>query len=312
MQNRLLRVKPHAHRLATGMGGALVALSFLVGSPAALQADEDQQLRDLLEELRTHIDRAEADRLADPWFIEDLRDLVARYDQPAYEAVYEQDFVAEGLREVPSPWQISAGRVAMDWNRGLRSIVEPAPERERRVQSPGDLVGGILDRALGGEEGPENGESASGRADQPARYQLPVDFANAFALEIDLTQRPPEDAPGHYSVAVYQEAPDGHGYRLEMTTGTSAGEAAFALVRQSARGTAQTIEIYDGEQRLQADAAQRLAWTRASDGMMTVSLDDETLFEVEDESLGDPWNGLAVINAAGDLAFSRVALHAAP
>lgn len=287
------------------------ALLMLLAAAPALGTDEGQQLRALVGELREKIQRAETERLADPWFLQELHALVRRYDWPWQVSVYQRDFVAEGLREIPSPWQVSAGRVAMDWNRGLRSSAEAPPEAAPGSASGeeiiGALVGGILDQALGGRQRQQQTPAAG-----PARYQLPIAIANAFALRITLSQRPPEGNAGRYAVGVYQGVPEGAGYRLDLNPGAAAGEAAFALLRLSGRGTAQTVEIYDGERRLHADQPQELLWTRDAQGVMVLSLDGEPLFQVQDRSLRGQWDGLTVINAAGDLAFSRIAIEAAP
>ena len=283
-----------------------VALALAVVPPAS--AAESGELRELVGELRTMLQRAERDRLADPWFIQDVQSLLNRYDWPWSVSVYNRDFAAEGLREVPAEWQVSSGRVAMDWNRGLRSSAEVSREADARQPSGeelvGALIGGILEQALGGRQ--RSGERPAPAATGPARYHLPTSFSNAFALRVRLTQRPPEGAAGNYAIGVYQSTPEGAGYRLDMTTGTQG--VSFALVRQSARGTAQTVEFHDGPRRLENDRIHELLWTRNAAGQMMVSLDGEPLFEVEDRSFRDRWDGVSVVNVGGDLALTSLRL----
>ncbi len=284
----------------------MTAASFMLASTSMLRAQEGEELRSLLDELEEQIERAERERVADPWFIEELRSLHQRYDEPWQELVYDADFLAGDLREVPSPWQVMAGRVDIDWNRGLRSTAQPTPGEERRGPIAQELLGSILEEAFRRETIQEERRDAAG----PARYYLPASISNAFDIQINMTQRPPQDATGRYALSVFQGRPEGHSYSLDVTTSTQ-DEVAFALVRRSPDGEAETIET-SGEHRLQATEEHELRWTRDRAGRMVVMVDGETALEAQDDGLQDRWNGFAVTNAGGDLAFAQIEIHGTP
>ncbi|RME32426.1 MAG: hypothetical protein D6786_10620, partial [Gammaproteobacteria bacterium] len=105
------------------MRRVLFALLLWTLCPVAGQAGDDASLRSLIDELNRQIERAERNRLADPWFLRDLRELVRRYDYPWRTPVLHDDFSA-GDRPAP-PWQVKAGEFLADWRFGMRSVIRP-------------------------------------------------------------------------------------------------------------------------------------------------------------------------------------------
>jgi hypothetical protein len=110
---------------------ALPALLFAVVLPASAaepsygpwrQGGGDIQA--LIDELKALIDRAESVRAADPRFLGDLRDTIRRYETPWSVTILSDDFGDGDYTRNPA-WTVHSGEFFIDWQRGLRSRVEP-------------------------------------------------------------------------------------------------------------------------------------------------------------------------------------------
>lgn len=276
--------------------------------------DSQQRLESVIEELRGLLDRAEQERSADPWLIQDMRAVLDRYDWPWTRRIYAEDFTR--LSRLPQPWRVVQGEFRVDRQLGLRTIVEPAaPAREaERAQSEqgGDamrqLLGEVLEQALGGgrTRRPE-GEQA-----QPAdlaRALAPMQISNAFALRVELSARDLEAAGGSLVLGPYQGQEGEAGYRLAYYSDAAAGERVFELAKRSPRGTVSTIDYYEGEATFSDGEEHVILWTRDEDGDMRIDLDDRKLMDVRDRGFQEPFAGLAVLNHGGDYAISSLVIQ---
>jgi len=301
-------------RLALGLAAAGTAL--LLAGPAAGQSPQgsEGELRKLLDELAVQLDRAEKERLADPWFLRDLRDIVAKYDNPWRVKLLYDDFSARGPAPAP-PWQVTAGEVLVDWRHGLRSVVEQkaaqaqpqsqAQQGEKGKDPTAALIGTILQQALGG--GQQGGAQQQQQQAGPgyAAVIAPVPISNAFAIDMELSSRPVSAATAsRFELGPYQGQDAAAGYRLAYTPGS---QPQLALLRISSRGNS-TLESSDAALNLQDGQPHRLRWTRAPGGVMEVSVDGQGLMRVRDQSFKDAFTGFALINAGGDYALRKISI----
>jgi len=301
---------------------SLAVLALGAAAPATAQtwAPPDQQVaqagesdKALIDELRTLIERGETERLADPWYLKDLRALVDRYDWPWRVRILSEDFSARGPQP-PAPWRVTAGEFLIDWRHGLRSVIEPLPQaqagtasgqRQSTEEAVGALIGALLQQTLGGQQ--------TGTATQPANpgdaaVQAPVAISNAFAIELELTSRAlPGLVDGRFEFGPYQGAQAAAGYRLVYTANPSPGTPSLELLKLSSRGTS-TLDLYDQPLRLEDQQGHTIVWTRDRAGAMAVSVDGQTLFQVTDRSFRDPFDGFALINSGGDYALRRITI----
>ena len=174
--------------------GTLLVISAIMPAPLLAAEEETQQLRNLLEELKSEIERAEQQGLADPWFLRDLRDLVSSYENPWRNEILYDNFSTRE-RKPSEPWQISAGEFLIDWRHGLRSVVETTrQEAQRQGDEMEQLFGALLNEALG------NGENSQESATDPdyAAILAPVPISNAFSITINLNSRAMENAGGTF------------------------------------------------------------------------------------------------------------------
>lgn len=273
------------------------------------------QLKALIGELTTQLDRAEKDRLADPWFLRDLRNLVGRYDWPWQKRLFTDDFQGGGPQPDP-PWRVTAGEFLIDWRYGLRSVIsQQSAQAQQQQQKPlkGDeavkqLFGQILQQAITGESNSGNTANAPAAASYAAAL-APIAISNAFAISMEITARPVDGvAAGRFEFGPYQGASASAGYRLAYTPGAPAGAATLELLSLSPRGTTSTIEVYDQPLALNDGQAHRIAWTRDRNGVMALSVDGAEIMRVTDRGFRSAFDGFAMVNSGGDYALRRITI----
>ncbi len=307
--------------LLPGVLAAGLLLSGPFGGPATAQ--EPDQLRSLIDELNVLLDKGEKERLADPWYLRDLRSLVSKYDWPWQKRLFSDDFSAQGPAPA-APWKVTAGEFLIDWRHGLRTVVEPPQATQAQPQTQekkklsqeevaGQILGSILNQALGTKQQKQQ-QAETQQASQPASDPgfaaavAPVRITNAFALEVELTARKLQgQTSGRLELGPYQGANAAVGYRLVINHEEQYGRTRLELLRISSRGTA-TLEFYDQPLPLADGQPHSLLWTRDRSGNMTVSFDGREIIAVSDRSFRDPFDGLAIINSGGDYAFRKLVI----
>ena len=127
-----------------------MALLCVVSAPLAAQTGDDK-LKTLLQDLDALIEKGEAQKLADPWFLQDLRGLSARYGEVWPVVLMDHRFDSKGTLP-KAPWEVRQGQMKMDWSRGLRSRVEVASAGQTGAAKSdeevmGEIVGSLLGQA---------------------------------------------------------------------------------------------------------------------------------------------------------------------
>jgi len=287
---------------------SVVLVAGLWAAPAQAQGVEPgNQVQTLVNELRAELARAEKDRLADPWFLRDLRQILDRYDFPWQVRILHDDFSGQGPGP-DAPWRVTAGEFLIDWRHGLRTVIKPPRQTQSQQQDDptAALIGALLQQALTGEQG---GQQTTSQEPTYAAMIAPARISNAFAIEIELSSRPVDGvSTGRLEFGPYQGEGANAGYRLVYSPGAPAGSPSLELLRVSSRGTTSTLEFHDQPLSLQDGQPHTLTWTRDRAGMMVVKLDGQVLMETTDRSYRDPFDGLAVVNSGGDYAFRRVTI----
>jgi len=300
-------------RVLAALTGAAAVLSVAV-SPAPAgdggMASGNERTQALIEELRTLLDRAEENREADPWLIEDMRDLLVKYEFPWTRTVYASDFTQRG-NGAPRPWRVQSGSFRVD-DRGLRSVVELAErgrqkrdrEREREGGSGNkvrDLLGSMMDEALGNSGSGKNERSrdTDERQAEPeaARALLAEGVGNAFAMQIRFFGTPPSSGSGRFAFGPYQGGGGEAGYRV--TYSVEGQSASLALIKHAPRGTQSTVARHDKVPRLRRGESHTLMWTRNSDGRMQIDVDGQQVVDVTDRGFSDPFDGVILENGGG-------------
>lgn len=300
-------------------GLAVAGLVLAFAAPAAAQSGEDSQRLDaMIGELRTLIERGEEKREADPWFLQDLRALVRKYDWPWQNLVYEQSFLEVGSDNLPPGWKPLQGRYRMEPNAGYRTMVEVRPDQQQQGKRSseevvGELVGTLLSKALtkNGDNNNSSSSSSQSRYTNAIAVTENAAVSNAFAVTVRLSLRAMQNTQGRVGFGPYQGEATGGGYRLYYLTGSAPGERRFELVRRSSRGTVSTIEFYQGDLGIEDGEEHEILWTRDREGQMTVSVDGTEIMSTSDRSFADPFDGITFVNTGGDAAVSYMKVEGA-
>lgn len=316
-------------RAVLGLCGMLYVL------PAAAQAPtgpgDDRDLQQLVDELKAQIEKAEQDRLADPWFLRELEALADRYYWPWRSRVYAEGFNAEA-ENLPTPWRALAGDVRYRAGDGVRTVMRPAapraaaeepaaaPEQEKpsTEQAVRDLMGAFVQEAMRPrqqeaqpeEPAPQSEPAPEAAAADLAAAAAPMEVPNAFAMEIRLVVRP-LDAPGerHLEFGAYRGEDAQAGYRLVYVPRAAQGEGMLRLVRRSSRGTEAMLALHDRETPLPENRSHDVLWTRDQQGRMYVHLNGEQVLQAVDRGLTGAFDGVVLLNRGGDYTLRRLVIR---
>ena len=288
-----------------------LALAFLVVAlPGQAQEDHQQaeakRAQDLVKQLDSLITKAEKERTADRQLLQELRDLVRRFDSPWQKQLLYEDFSDGDFRRNPT-WTVSSGDFRIDERLGLTTRYAPATEpdakpSQRKEEDLGTAILGVLQDELQKRMG---GREEKPPAPQPSRAEIytELDVTNAFVIDLKLVsklvssggQRQVEFGP-------YQRGDRSAGYRLVYRPGQT---AAFELLRVSPDRSA-VIESVELNRSIDDAKEHNIEWRRGMDGTMAVSVDGEEVMRTRDLSFKDPFDGFLIVNQGGLYSFPFV------
>ena len=275
---------------------AAATLSFAVSGAGAEETryapwgGDADQVQELVDALRRLVDEAEQARAADPRFLSDLRALANRHDRPWQTRLLSEDFRDGDFTRNPA-WVRHSGKFEVTFSGLLSRAVAGGGDSDRGSGkiSAEELAVDLLKDFLVKPDKDERGGQIPAQAGI-AEISTPVAITNAFSLTATIAA---ERAEGEVALVVYQgRARSSNGYSVVV-----AENGDVHLLHRSRRGigvieTARTAGLGDRRDHI-------LAWTRARDGTMSVSLDGERLFQAVDRSLRDPFDGVVFVNRAG-------------
>jgi hypothetical protein len=255
--------------------------------------DVDTLVRDL-EQL---IDQAEKDRAADPQFLDDLRGVLAGYQNPWSERLLYDDF-RDGNYTGNPKWTVSSGAFKVDTkgnNIGLRStIVAPGTST---TQSTGNVATDILGAILSSQNSQQ-----STSTDAYAAIYTPVKVSNAFATRLEFVSG---ERRGRLDFGPYQGPSGSVAYRVAYLPGQS--KDSLRLIRITSKG-AVAIGTYKGALNLEDNRRHVIEWTRDRNGVMSVLVDGQELITATDRTITKPFDGLMLINSGGTYYVRSVTL----
>ena len=290
---------------APALKAAALTFLLLACTPSAWAQSGQDDMQDLLKDLDALIEKGASERLADPWFLDDLRALSNRYGETWPVVLMDHRFDSQG--SLPkAPWEVRQGDMKMDWSRGLRSRVEPRQEAAGKSDEEvvGEIIGGLLGQALGTGQG--SGAPAADPS-EPALALAPLAISNAFRLDAEVTARALAGSrEGAFELGVYQNG--NAGYRLVLEPQADGGSL-LSLLAVSSRGSTRVIESATLRQDLLNDSPFTLTWTRSPNGAMGAALNEEALFSTSDNSFRDAFSGVMIGNRGGDYAVRWLTLR---
>ena len=294
-----------------------VGLTILPVFSAGAQVDRkpagDTRTLELVDQLKDVIQKAEKTR-TDPALMQQLRDLVRRYDWPWRVALLYDDFHDGDYTANPS-WVVDKGDFRVS-QFGLGTVfTQPASPTPRSPEKRGEksaleifggILGGLTERGEGTTERREDATPAP--LPSAAEISTALRISNPFAVKLQMTSRGRSADGARLELGPYQGRERNQGYRLVYTPGNKPG---FALLRVAA-GRSSVIEVYDQLVNLEDGRPHGLEWRRGTDGEMVVLLDDKEIIRASDRASGEPFDGFTVINGGGDYAFSQIAIFGTP
>ena len=242
----------------------------------------------LVQDLEQLIDQAEKDRAADPQFLEDLRGVLAGYQNPWSERLLYDDF-RDGNYTGNPKWTVSSGAFKVDTkgnNIGLRStIVAPGTST---IQNTGNVATDILGAILSSQN-----TQQSTSTDPYAAIYTPVKVSNAFATRLEFVSA---ERRGRLDFGPYQGPSGSVAYRVAYLPGQS--KDSLRLIRITSKG-AVAIGTYKGALNLEDNRRHVIEWTRDRNGVMSVLVDGQELITATDRTIAKPFDGFMLINSGG-------------
>lgn len=267
------------------------------------QSGEPRTL-EIVDQLKDVIQRLERNRNTDPTALQQLRDLVRRYDWPWRARLLSTDFTDNTYR-LESNWVIDRGEFRVARGAGLRSYFAPparAASQTKEDSSTFGIIGGII---RGITEPRDQGTPPP--APTAAEIFTELRITNAFALTVELDSRPASQGESRLEFGPYLGRDRGYGYRLGYNGGR---RPAFELLRVSP-GRSAVVETSQGYGDLEDGRLHTIDWRRAPDGEMTVLLDGKEIIRTLDRGAADDFDGFTIVNAGGEYTFGRIEIFGA-
>lgn len=276
----------------------------------------------LIRELRALIREAEQARAANPVFLKDLKETLARYDNPFPSTLLDEDFSDGDLTRDPQ-WRILQGQFRVSRYGGMSSRValpgqlQPtksgqSSQNDRKQSSEEQVINLFGQILLGGNKNKQQQQqqqsgnrqnSNTGLDRDPAIALVEVHFSNAFQMEMQWESQP--DRGAALEIGVFQGRDARPGYRILLN-----GNGRARLIRVGrqvvtlAENRYRFPELVDGWR----NPGYRVQWTRTRQGRMVVKMAGKVLFDVTDNGFRDKFLGFRMANVAGDHTLKRISV----
>jgi hypothetical protein len=273
-------------------GGRATAESRYTEWEGAQPASGD--IKGFLDQLKAMIEEAAQAKAADPLFLQDLRDLVASYENPINAVLFYDDFKDGNFSQNPA-WTVSAGQWGVDRkgaNTGLTSVIIP----------PGQVAGTSGKVTVGNILGAILVPQGQTTQQQYASIYSPAAISNAFRMKVDLLSA---ERFGRLDFGPYQGQSGNYAYRVTYFPNAAVG---LQLQRVTPQGVA-TLASYNKPLLLEDGKSHMIEFLRMPGGAMTVSVDGTALINATDNAIKDPMSGLLVINSGGRYVFRSVTVE---
>jgi len=278
-------------------------------TPANIMAQplaDKQPTQQLVDELKKLTDQAEQNRAANYRFIDQLRDLAARYDWPWGKQILFDDFRDGDFRHNPS-WNAQSDAFWVTRSVGLQTQLSTRAgggNNQNTDRSPEEtLLGIILEGAINKHQQQDRRSVKPDRAD----IYAVVPVSNAFAIELEISATGRDIQGSSFEWGPYQNQTTDSGYRLVYQAGNRS-ELKLVAYRRS---MSSVIDLYDKGGLLEDGNMHKITWQRSVNGLMTILLDNRQIMQVRDRSYREPFNGFIMSNRGGDYAIRSVSIFGA-
>ncbi|HAT51236.1 MAG TPA: hypothetical protein DCS88_13025 [Alphaproteobacteria bacterium] len=283
----------------------------LLLSPSALAGGGMDRL---LEELRQAIEEGRATKAAKPAFLNKLETIVERAGGTLGKPMMLETF-SDGEFDRNPTWTVVSGNFHVDASGALFSSqgvgdttlpmeaggMEPEEKSDSDVKMMMGIVGMLTRQTAPG------GGSAKGRGVEKgtAIIHVPVAVDNAFQIRFTIRL---DSTQGEAGLGLFMGEDVGSGYQLLLNADPNRNKTA-ELIRTNDQHQRQSIAVLPGNG-LGDGFNHELLWKRTDTGHMTVSLDGHPLLQGRDLTISGSFDGLALINRNGEVAFDNIELSA--
>ena len=260
-------------------------------------AASDGRTLELVDQLKDIIQRAETAHSTDRRLVQELREIVRRYDWPWRVSLLYDDFRDGDYASEPR-WIAKRGEFWVTQG-GLRSRFEtPTASRKVADTSTVDLLEGIF-RGI-------TGRRAEAQVEPPADAEIHTDLhvTNAFAVRLDIAARGYFQEGGRLEFGPDRGDQQEGGYRL----GYEAGQRPSVTLLRVAPGRSSIIESYRATEDLDDGRMHQIEWRRVPDGEMIVFLDGKEIIRTLDRADHDDFDGFTIANKGGDYTIRQIAI----
>jgi len=291
----------------------LCVACFSVGPRFAVAQTERWSARsgrtlEVIDHLKEIIQRWEKNRTANPVLLNQLRDLVRRYDWPWRVKLLFDDFKDGDYNRNPA-WVVSRGEFSIARPTGLRTRVEPRsaaqqfPAEKTRDLNPAGTLGGIV------KDLSEPAGIINPLADIPrgAEISTPVAIGNAFAIRARMLSQAKPVTGARIEFGPYRGNGREWGYRIAYNPGQ---RPSFEILRFSP-GRSAVVETYDVFAELEDGKTHELEWRRDRDGAMSVFVDGTEIVQAVDRGITEFFDGFTIVNLGGDYTFEEIEIFGA-
>jgi peptidoglycan hydrolase-like protein with peptidoglycan-binding domain len=265
----------------------------------------DAQLGQMVAELKALIDKGQSGGQASSAYLDELRQLAARYDVSPWPLLLFSDDFADGNHSANPVWTVVSGQAWVEPGFGLRSRYSAAAPSGGGTQSSEDatakIIGTLLSEVLRQQGGTQSGTAP---ATSEAEVFTSARISNAFAIEFDYAESADANSQ-RLEVGPFQGANRAGGYRLSLASGNA---SQVQLLRVSSTGTA-VIDSAQLAQRLDDAQRHRVRWERDGEGQMTVLIDGQPALSTLDRAYQAAFDGLMLVNRGGDYSVGGIKVY---
>lgn len=267
-----------------------------------------------VKELRTLVSEAEKARAADPKFLQDLKNLAAKYDVALPTTIFSDDFSDGDFTKNPA-WQVTSGKYWIEKGYGLRSFVEKASastsqnttSSQPQKLSKEEMLIGVLGAVLGGQvqqQGNSQQQAPAAKQSDPAVIQLTTPVKNAFTLKMSFSSWV---EGGQFEMGPYQGNDPEVGYKLVYRSGQTPALQLLRNYKNSSSVVASWSSL-----KLEDQKYHEIEWIRNPVGAMSVSIDGKSVLQATDNGFRDDFSGFVMKNTSGDYIIKSVTMQTTP
>lgn len=284
----------------------LITMSMILLLPATVSAQSpDRSKQQLIDELKQLTEKAERDRSASYRFLDQLREVISRHDQPWRRRVLFDDFRDGELQRNPT-WYSNSQNFWVTRSIGLRTDLREdqrgsSPSNHRSTEEA--LLGMILEGVM---QNPNQQPRERSKNVVRADISTAATIDNAFSITLQLASLG-RDRGGSFEWGIYQGNSMESGYRLVYEAGARPKLKLLAY----RRGMSSVIEQYDQGSLLEDGNSHKIIWQRTADGSMRVSIDGRQLMQVRDRTYRNHFSGFVMTNRGGEYGIRSITILSA-